>query len=528
MEGTPFGRYRLIELLGRGGMGEVWRAYDTGTDRIVALKLLPAHLAEDPSFEQRFRREAHSAARLNNAHIVPIHDYGEIDGRLYVDMALIDGHDLAGEIAAGPLDPARAVTIIEHIAGALQAAHRAGLVHRDVKPSNILLDVDDNAYLIDFGIARAATDSALTGTGNTLGTVNYMAPERFTSDDIDHRSDIYALTCVLYEALTGTRTFPGDTLQRQIAGHINTPPPQPSAVGLSPAFDTVIATGLAKEPEQRYQNAKDLATAARNALAAPAQPSTQAVEQPAPLPEQAIAAAPTTVIAEPPVSAWQGPPTQHIAKPVGEPAPSPAAAEPPAPAGPQPPKKSRRKLPLLGAAAAVVLLVVGIATAVNETSHKPGSYGEQVALPFTGLRRPSGVVVDAGGNVFVTDFANRRVLELDAVTNSQIEIPLNERFSSPFGIALDATRSTAIIVTDPGNNRVVEIEADTHRQSDLPFTGFADPEGVAVDGSGNIYVVNAGTSKAVRLDRGASIPTELDFTGLSVPGGVAVDTNGNV
>src|SRR6202023_830334 len=179
VEGTPFGRYRLIELLGRGGMGEVWRAHDTRTDRVVAVKVLPAHFAQDSTFEQRFRREAHAAARLNNPHVVPIHDYGEIDGRLYVDMRLIEGRDLQTVLAAGPIDPARAVGIIEQVAKALNAAHKVGLVHRDVKPSNILLAEDDFAYLIDFGIARGTDETGLTGTGNVIGTWPYMAPERF-------------------------------------------------------------------------------------------------------------------------------------------------------------------------------------------------------------------------------------------------------------------------------------------------------------------------------------------------------------
>src|SRR6202051_4998958 len=134
VEGTPFGRYRLIALLGRGGMGEVWRAYDTAANnRIVAIKLLPPHLALDDTFVQRFRREADAAAGLNNPHIIPIHNYGEIDGRLYVDMRLIEGRDLPAVLADGPLEPGRAVRIIEQVAKALHAAHRVGLVHRDVK-----------------------------------------------------------------------------------------------------------------------------------------------------------------------------------------------------------------------------------------------------------------------------------------------------------------------------------------------------------------------------------------------------------
>src|SRR3954453_3847751 len=153
MEETSFGQYRLLDLLGRGGMGEVWRARDTATDRIVAIKELPANLAHDETFKQRFRHEAQPAAQLNDPHVVPIHSYGEIDGRLYVDMRLIDGHDLQTMLAPGPLHPSRAVMIIDQVAKALQAAHKVGLVHRDVKPSNILIAEYDFAYLIDFGIA---------------------------------------------------------------------------------------------------------------------------------------------------------------------------------------------------------------------------------------------------------------------------------------------------------------------------------------------------------------------------------------
>jgi serine/threonine-protein kinase len=177
VEGTPFGRYRLIEMLGRGGMGEVWRAHDTATNnRTVAIKLLPPLLAQDDTFVQRFRREADAAARLNNPHIIPIHNYGEIDGRLYVDMRLIEGRDLQEVLAEGPMEPGRAVRIIEKVAKALHAAHKIGLVHRDVKPSNILLDEDDFAYLIDFGIARAADQTGLTGTGAIIGSWPYNVP----------------------------------------------------------------------------------------------------------------------------------------------------------------------------------------------------------------------------------------------------------------------------------------------------------------------------------------------------------------
>jgi serine/threonine-protein kinase len=271
VEGTPFGRYQLIELLGRGGMGEVWRAHDTEIDRVVALKMLLPHFAQDPEFVTRFRREARAAARLDDPHVVPIHEVGEIDGRLYVTMRLINGVDLHTLLNDGPLDARRAVYIIEQIASALHSAHQAGLVHRDVKPSNILLAQNDFAYLIDFGIARATGETGLTSVGSTLGTWSYMAPERFGDGEIGPSCDVYALACVLYECLTGELPFPGTTLEQIAVGHMVMPPPKPSEDRdtVPTALDDVIATGLAKLPTDRYQSTVAMAAAARNAITDP-------------------------------------------------------------------------------------------------------------------------------------------------------------------------------------------------------------------------------------------------------------------
>lgn len=298
MDGVPFGRYLLVDLLGRGGMGEVWRAYDTDTRRIVAIKLLPAALAHDPTFEQRFRREARTAAGLNDPHIIPIHHFGEIEGRLYVDMRFVDGHDLLVEIRYGALHPDRATTIIEQTSGALDTAHSAGLVHRDVKPSNIVVDRSDFCYLIDFGIARSAADTALTITGATLGTWTYMAPERFSTGQIDARADVYSLACVLFECLTGSPPYPGSTFERVAAAHLFDPVPQPSATSAHlSAFDAVIARGMAKSPEDRFSSAGDLAAAARDAArSAPVAVTESAVSPPlvdATMPASLFASAPT-------------------------------------------------------------------------------------------------------------------------------------------------------------------------------------------------------------------------------------------
>ena len=310
MEGTSFGRYRLLDLLGRGGMGEVWRAHDTSTDRIVALKVLPERLAHDAKFNQRFRREAHAAAQLNEPHVVPIHSYGEIDGRLYVDMRLIEGRDLQAILKSGPLPPARAVMIVEQVAKALQAAHKVGLVHRDVKPSNVLVAEYDFAYLIDFGIARGADQTALTNTGSMIGTWHYMAPERFRSGHTDERADVYALACVLHECLTGSQPFPGDSLERQITAHLTVPPPRPSVTrrGVPPTFDPVIAKGMAKDPDQRYRTTLELADAARSAATTPI-PRLPPAPPPEQLPTQRMTGPPSQPIR---TDRLTGPPSQPI------------------------------------------------------------------------------------------------------------------------------------------------------------------------------------------------------------------------
>ncbi|MGV0596394.1 serine/threonine protein kinase StpK7 [Mycolicibacterium vulneris] len=272
MDSTPFGHYQLQKLIGRGGMGEVYQAYDSDTDRIVALKVLPPHMAQDAAFQERFRQESHAAAGVNDPHVVPIHGYGEIDGRLYLDMRLIEGRNLGAMLASTgkPMEPARAVSLVEQVGMALDAAHRVGLVHRDVKPSNILIADNDFVYLIDFGLARCADDVGITTAGSTVGTLAYMAPERFEGGKADPRSDIYALACVLYECLTGARPYPGDSLEQQIAGHMVSPAPRPSDKDPRlAAFDEVIAKGMAKKPAKRYQSGGALAAAAKDALAVP-------------------------------------------------------------------------------------------------------------------------------------------------------------------------------------------------------------------------------------------------------------------
>ncbi|MEU1207809.1 protein kinase [Nocardia sp. NPDC005825] len=267
--GSRFGQYELRRLLGVGGMGEVYEAYDTVRDRVVAVKLLDVDLARQPTYVERFRRESRTAAKLQEPHVIPVHDWGEVDGVLFIDMRLVRGRDLKAYLfEEGPLPPARAVAVVEQIAAALDSAHENGLVHRDVKPANILLTGDLFAYLVDFGIAHTESDVQLTQTGNAIGSFAYMAPERFEHNaTVSPSADIYALACVLYECLTGGPPFRVTGNLANIRAHMLTPPPRPSVrTGVPVGLDQVVAIGMAKEPGRRYATAGQLARAARAAL----------------------------------------------------------------------------------------------------------------------------------------------------------------------------------------------------------------------------------------------------------------------
>ncbi len=374
MDEVQFGRYRLLSVIGEGGMGKVYRAHDTMMDREVAIKVLPPDMATEPGYVQRFRREAQITARLNEPHIISIYEAGEIEGRLYLVMPIIEGTDVHGLLQRdGPMSPQRAVHIIEQLAAALDAAHAVGLVHRDIKPSNALVTGNDFVYLIDFGVAHVSAGTKLTSTNMIVGTLNYIAPERFTSGVSDARSDVYALACVLYECLTGAHPFPGDSIEQQMAAHIWLAPPRPTEQrpDLPIGFDEVIAVGMAKDPDARYQQAQDLATAAQHALATA--PSLAPHTAPLPGPPQPSLAAGTV---------WHqsahpnpGPTSQH---PAGGPVPQPETADWQGSAIAPPPtpweqaRRRRLKWPLV-AAVAVVLAGVGIGGYLLRPSQTPAA-----------------------------------------------------------------------------------------------------------------------------------------------------------
>jgi serine/threonine kinase PknH len=373
--GSRFGHYQLRRLLGRGGMGEVYEAYDTVKDRTVALKLVSEQVSSDDVFRRRMQREAQTAGRLQEPHIVPIHDYGEVDGQLFIDMRFIEGNDVGSVLSrTGPLPPPRAVAIVEQIASALDAAHRAGVIHRDIKPENILLTEGDFAYLVDFGIAAAATDQRVTKTGAAVGSWNYMAPERFGKDDATYRVDIYALACLLYECLTGATPFQTDSLSGLMAAHLMEPVPRPSQrnPAIPAAFDEVVARGMAKDPNARYITAGDLAQAALHALSTPDQ-------------HQA-----TDLIRH---SQHFAPPP-HVQQPWTQPAPTPpnwVASPPVAPWAPPSPPKRRLGL-IIGALAVVVAAVAGTGIVLatrNSGARQPENPATSTAAAPTTSAAPS-------------------------------------------------------------------------------------------------------------------------------------------
>ena len=548
--GSWFGPYQLMRLLGRGGMGEVYEAEDTRKRRVVALKLISEQYSNDPVFLARMQREADTAARLTEPHVVPIHDYGEINGTFYVDMRLINGISLRTILMRyGPMSPGRAVAIVSQIAAALEAAHSSGVTHRDVKPENILITGDDFAYLMDFGIARGAADPGLTQTGLAMGTYNYIAPERFSADEVTYRADIYSLACVLAECLTGSPPYRADSVERVIGAHLMQPPPRPSQLrpGRVPtALDQVIARGMAKNPEERYRSAGELSRAAHEALTAPEQHQaaailqhgedatllTSAVGSPVAgarphYPQSGTSTGPWTQPAwTPPGTGGVGRPNQPRTASSGSPASASNSSKPPEPG-------RNRKLPILvGAAVFLVVATVVIGYLLLRPPHSSGgswtSASGQTVLPFNGLNfrlSPGGLTLDPDGNVYITNQGMYgRVVKLAAGSNTPTVLPFSGLYE-PQGVAIDANRT--VYVTD-FNNRVVKLTAGSNNQSELPFTGLNFPEGVAVDSAGSVYVADRGNNRVAKLAAGSNTQTDLPFTDLNHPNGVAVDTDGNV
>ncbi|HUK94662.1 MAG TPA: serine/threonine-protein kinase [Gaiellaceae bacterium] len=271
--GTVFAGYRIEGICGRGGMSVVYRAENLRLGNAVALKLLAAELAEDEGFRERFVRESRTAASLLHPHIIPIYDAGDAEGILYIAMRYVDGPDLKALAREGALTPERVLRIGAQVASALDAAHERGLIHRDVKPANVLLEAgpggEDHAYLADFGLTKNVdSHSGITGTGQFVGTIDYMAPEQIEGREVDSRVDVYALGCVLFECLAGVPPYPRESEVAVLWAHMRDEPPAVSAVRpeLPPATDDALAWALSKDPADRPGTCGELIDALRGAL----------------------------------------------------------------------------------------------------------------------------------------------------------------------------------------------------------------------------------------------------------------------
>jgi serine/threonine protein kinase len=266
--GSTFAGCRIEGVAGRGGMGVVYRATQLALGRTVALKLIAPERAADTSFHARFERESRMAAAIDHPNVIPVYGAGEDDGRLYLLMRWVQGTDLQALIAGSHgLAPARAVAIVAQVGAGLDAAHAAGLVHRDVKPANVLIAGDTlsgHVYLSDFGLTlQVSSDTRLTESGAWIGTVDFMAPEQFDGERTDARTDVYGLGCLLYAALTGEAPFSRRTVAATMVAHLSEQPPRPSATaGVPAAFDGVVARALAKAPDDRYPSAGSLVSEA--------------------------------------------------------------------------------------------------------------------------------------------------------------------------------------------------------------------------------------------------------------------------
>ncbi len=371
--GSTLGGYRIEGIIGRGGMGVVYRATQLRLDRTVALKVITPAFANDPSFRERFDRESRVTASIDHPNVVPVHEANEADGLLYIVMRYVDGKDLRAVIAeTGRLDPARAARLTAQVGAALDAAHTRGMVHRDVKPGNILVSGDppeEHVYLTDFGLTKdVSSGEGLTRTGEWVGTLDYVAPEQIEGRAVDARTDVYALGCVLHQALTGEVPFARNSDVAKMYAHMNDPaPPITESVPSVPrALDEVVHRAMAKDPAERYPSTGDfgraaVAAAAGGSLAVPER--SVAVGDAAPLGATRASAEPGQTVRSP-----EPPPAETVRLPASAPqSPAPVArATDPVARAPMPPSapqsgSGKRGLAIAGI---IALLLAGGAVAV--------------------------------------------------------------------------------------------------------------------------------------------------------------------
>jgi serine/threonine protein kinase len=357
-DGDEFAGYRIEQRLGRGGMGILYLALEPGLERRVALKLIAPEAAADDVFARRFAEESRIAAAIEHPNVVPIYAAGEEEGVPWIAMRYVAGSDLGRRLAReGRLDPREAVDLIAQIGNGLDAIHAAGLVHRDVKPANVLLSGEtgaEHAYITDFGVARnVATESGLTQTGRFVGTLDYVAPEQISGGSVDARVDVYALGCLLFKLLTGEVPFPREGEAARLYAHLHDPPPAPSlhVPEVPMALDDVVIRAMSKQPDDRYLSAGDLGRAAQAALSG-----------------SAVAVPERTVATGAAATRKSEPPTQKLPE--------------------EPESSSSRHGVLLGAGALALVAAVVLAIALTSGGGGDGASGETTSAQTVKETKP--------------------------------------------------------------------------------------------------------------------------------------------
>jgi streptogramin lyase len=480
--GQVLAGYRVEGLVGRGGMGVVYRATQIALERPVALKLIAPELAEDESFRERFKRESRTAAQIEHAHVIPVHEAGEADGQLYIAMRLIDGIDLRELIRRnGRVEPARAVRLIGQVASALDAAHARGLVHRDIKPGNVLVateDGRDHAYLTDFGLSkRLGSDSAMTRTGVFVGTVDYIAPEQIQGLTVDARADVYSLGCLLYHALTGRVPFERDSDVAKIFAHMSDPPPAltETAIGQPSALDGVLRRAMAKDPADRYPSAGDLGRAAQAAVVG------SRIDQP----ERSVAtgeAAPTTRRRQLP-----GAPT--------------------AAAGATP----RRGVPVPAVVAlgVIALIAIVLAAVVSGGGDDEAGGGTEASAFTTGATTVTPIEIDStagvafGDNdIWVTSYERDSITRVDT-TSGEVGNPIGVG-DGPTAITVADGRAW-VLNGDAGNVARVDIDQGQVTGAPVPVPSSTDGDSIAA-GEGKAWVVLNDQGQVLPIDAESGRP----------------------
>jgi YVTN family beta-propeller protein len=503
--GSVLAGYRIEGLAGEGGMGRVYRATQMGLNRRVALKLIMPALATEPDFRARFERESRLTASIEHPNVIPVYEAGDAEGQLFIAMRWVEGTDLRSVILTeGRLEAGRAIGIVEQVAAALDAAHSGGLVHRDVKPANVMLTAahgQEHVYLTDFGLTkRAGSGTALTRTGAFVGTPDYMPPEQIKGERADARTDVYALGCLLFHALTGRTPYDRDTEVAKMYAHLHDEPPSAAeAVPGTPAdLDAVIARALAKDADERYLSAGDLGRAARAALIG-RDPSE---------PERSLA----TGLAAPPteLSPAASPPPDETAT---TPAPGPTAATPPPPATPPPapaPPPSRALPIAFGALLLLGVVVAGLAVAGvfsgdggkksgggapgDRAADTPGkATAPKVLETISAGEGPDGIADDAT-TVWVSNSRGGTLTRLSTETNEQI----GERIQVGANPDEVEARDGVVWVANTDDDTVTRIEGSDQKT----FTVEAGPEGLSL-GEGVLWVTNGDSDSVSRIDLGS-------------------------